>query len=323
MSYSRMRDAQRRSPDDYDQRDAAASPMGFAQRNIGKIILGGIAFVLVLSTILSGLFSVHEREREVVTRNGAFLRIAQPGLNLKLPFIDSTESISIAPRTTNLNKLETFTTGDQPQHVDLDFVVQWQVEPASVERVFRLGRDPEALLRTMITDRAKEAVGRRHANAIPAERGAIRDEVTTAVRGEASRLYGVTVTDLQLVNFDYSAAFRQAVDAAAVAQQNQARAAAEAVSATERARGEANARIEQSRGEASARLAIAEAEARSIRLRGEAEAAALSAQNRALAEAGGQNLVSLRQAERWNGQLPTHFVPGASVPFLNLQTAVR
>jgi hypothetical protein len=36
--------------------------------------------------------------------------------------------------------------------------------------------------------------------------------------------------------------------------------------------------------------------------------------------ASNSNLIALTQAERWNGQLPTTMVPGATVPFLNVTT---
>lgn len=280
------------------------------------VIIGLLGFTGIL--LLSGsYFTVHERERVVVTRLGAFSHVAGPGLRLKIPVIDSIERYSVAVNSLAMTKLETFTTGAQPQHVDLDITVQWAVN--DVERVFRQGNNPEVRLRSMVIDRAKVEFGKVHADQIPAKRGEIVESLRRHVSEEARDLYGLTVVDLQLVNFDYSQEYRRSVDGAAVAQQDQARSAAQAVSAENVARGQANAAIQAARGQAEATRLQAIAQAEAIRARGEAEASAIRAQAEALAS--NPNLVNLRQAERWDGKLPTNFVPGSAVPFLNLNSA--
>src|SRR5258708_26599383 len=45
--------------------------------------------LLVLSTILGSFFTVDTAEVAVVTRFGKFVRVADPGLNWKAPFIES------------------------------------------------------------------------------------------------------------------------------------------------------------------------------------------------------------------------------------------
>jgi regulator of protease activity HflC (stomatin/prohibitin superfamily) len=52
---------------------------------IALIIIGG----LLLATLLSGLFIVHQQTRAIVERLGRFHRVAAPGLNWKAPWIDS------------------------------------------------------------------------------------------------------------------------------------------------------------------------------------------------------------------------------------------
>ena len=60
-----------------------------------------------------------------------------------------------------------------------------------------------------------------------------------------------------------------------------------------------------------------EARASNIKITGEAEAAAIEARARALGT--NPNLVTLVEAERWNGVLPTTMVPGSAVPFVSLK----
>jgi hypothetical protein len=61
---------------------------------------------------------------------------------------------------------------------------------------------------------------------------------------------------------------------------------------------------------------VAQAEADAIELRGGAEAKAIAARGKALAD--NPSLVSLVQAERWDGKLPATMVPGSSVPMISL-----
>src|SRR5258708_32516902 len=55
-------------------------------------ILGWVVFAflvfLVLSTILGSFFTVNTAQVAIITRFGRFLRVADPGLNWKWPFID-------------------------------------------------------------------------------------------------------------------------------------------------------------------------------------------------------------------------------------------
>ncbi len=53
-----------------------------------------------------------------------------------------------------------------------------------------------------------------------------------------------------------------------------------------------------------------------IRDRAEAEAIRIKAQ--AIQQQGGKDFVQLKAVEKWNGVLPTQFIPGSTIPFLNL-----
>jgi uncharacterized membrane protein YqiK len=60
----------------------------------------------------------------------------------------------------------------------------------------------------------------------------------------------------------------------------------------------------------------ATADAQATRLKGQAEADASEALAKALET--NANLVALRRAERWNGQLPQNIYAGAPIPFLQV-----
>ena len=79
----------------------------------------------------------------------------------------------------------------------------------------------------------------------------------------------------------------------------------------------ANAIRAEAQANADATRLSGEAKAVNIKITGEAEAAAIEARGKALAS--NPNLVTLVQAERWNGVLPTTMVPGSSVPFVAIK----
>jgi regulator of protease activity HflC (stomatin/prohibitin superfamily) len=56
------------------------------------ILLTIVAFVF-LYLILASFFTVRTAEVAVITRFGKFLRVAEPGLNWKRPFLDSVQGI--------------------------------------------------------------------------------------------------------------------------------------------------------------------------------------------------------------------------------------
>ena len=131
----------------------------------------------------------------------------------------------------------------------------------------------------------------------------------------------VETTDFQLTDMQYTDASRKAVNNAAVQkadiesveyQRQQAQKQAE--TARIKAEGDANAVREQAKGAVAARLFQAQAEAKAIALQGEAQAAAIRAQADALKSSA--SLIDLREAERWDGKLPTAIYAGAPIPFM-------
>ena len=59
------------------------------------------AALFVASTVFGGYFTIDQGERGVVTRMGKVVRTAEPGLNLKMPFIESVSKISVQSKTSS------------------------------------------------------------------------------------------------------------------------------------------------------------------------------------------------------------------------------
>ena len=53
------------------------------------MVLLAIAAIIVLSLVLGSFFTVNTAQVAVITRFGKFLRVAEAGLNWKMPYLDS------------------------------------------------------------------------------------------------------------------------------------------------------------------------------------------------------------------------------------------
>jgi regulator of protease activity HflC (stomatin/prohibitin superfamily) len=198
--------------------------------------------------------------------------------------------------------------------------VFYRIPADQIGFIYTNNRDYESRLLAMSIDRLKAKMGTVNVQSVAEKRGEIRDQIK-AVLSQDAKPYGIDITDFQLTDLQYTEAFRQAVNNAAVQKANiesieyqrqQSQKTAEMVKI--KAEGEANATREAARGQADARLLNATAEAKSIQLQGEAQAAAIKAQAEALKAS--SDLVELRKAERWDGKLPAAMYANTPIPFL-------
>jgi regulator of protease activity HflC (stomatin/prohibitin superfamily) len=278
-----------------------------------------IAGVVVLLVVWGSYFTVDRHEVGIVTRWGAIQYTVGPGLHFKIPIAESATMYRTDIRAFQLSKVNTYTIDNQ--ELDAVFTVNYRIPAEQAERVFREVPDFEQRLETLTLDRFKAEVGKVNVTDIAARRGDVGRRVLDVLQKDASRLFGLQVTDFQINNIDYTQQFRRAVDQAAVAktlveraeqQKRQAEVDADAKRIT--AIGDANAIRERARGDADANLLRAQADAQAIRIKGEAEAAAIAAQAAALQ--GNPGLIELRRAERWDGKLPSQVLGSAPIPFM-------
>jgi regulator of protease activity HflC (stomatin/prohibitin superfamily) len=283
-----------------------------------KSIGGGIIAAIAILLIFASFFTVNQNEMTVVTRFGELRYIAGPGLHFKVPFVDATQPyrtdiVVVAPE----RGVNTYTVDNQ--EVDVNFAVFYRIPADQVAFIYTNNRDYKSRLLEMSIDRLKATMGRVNVQSVAEKRGELRDAIK-AVLAHDAKPYGIEVTDFQLTDLQYTEAFRQAVNNAAVQKANiesveyqrqQAQKSAEMVKI--QAEGQANALREKARGEADARLLNATAE-KAIQLQGEAQATAIKAQAEALRTS--TELVELRKAERWDGKLPAAMYANTPIPFL-------
>ena len=125
-----------------------------SRSELGEImeILGWIVFLfllfLVLSSTLGSFFTVNTAQVAIVTRFGKFLRVAEPGLNWKWPFIDGVASrISLRVNQITLT-METKTKDNV--FVTIPISVQNRVRPEKVFDAYYKLSDPTAQIKSYV-----------------------------------------------------------------------------------------------------------------------------------------------------------------------------
>lgn len=169
-------------------------------------------FLVVLFAFSQTLFSVDEREFAMVRQLGEVVSIKdQPGLNFKIPFIQSVSKYSKQILTLDSPESERFNTKEN-QPVQVDSFVKWQI--ADAKEFYRaVGGDEKQAERRIgqtVTSLLREEFGRRTLlEVISGDRDAIMVNVRKAAEIDAQRI-GVKIVDVRLkrVDFDESVSTR-------------------------------------------------------------------------------------------------------------------
>jgi regulator of protease activity HflC (stomatin/prohibitin superfamily) len=111
---------------------------------IGKIV-GGI---VVLYVVLASFFTVKTAEVAIITRFGKFLRVAEPGLNWKVPFLDSVAG-TVSLRVNQITLTMETKTKDNV-FVTIPISVQNRVRPDKVFDAFYKLSDPNAQIKSYV-----------------------------------------------------------------------------------------------------------------------------------------------------------------------------
>lgn len=286
-------------------------------------IIAGLIGLVLLSIVLGSWYTVDEGERGVILRYGAVAGIAQPGLGFKLPIIDSVVRVSVQSKAAIYNGMEAYSRDQQPATMNLS--VNYRIPPDRVEDVYANYGGEDGLLSRLVERRvfeeSKTVFGRFAAVTAIQERGRLNQEIADAIQKSVSG--PVIIDSVQIENIDFSDAYEASIEQRMLAEvevqrlrQNAEREKVQAEITVTQAQAQADARRAQAQAQADSVRVQAQAESEAIRLRGEAEALAIKARGDALRDNPG--LVSLTQAERWNGQLPTTMLPNGSVPMLSL-----
>lgn len=276
-------------------------------------ILLAILAVIIASAVFSGMYTVNDRERGVILTNGKVTGIAEPGLHVKMPFVQSVVFISTQNQSIAFTGVTAYSKDQQT--ATLRVSVSYHVPEAEVANVYSKFSSLEGLqsrlIERQVPTQVENVFGQYTAADSVVKRVEFGVNIDKAIRGA---LVGPLVVDsVQVENIDFDDAYEGNIrkmmekNVEILTQKNE----------TLR-QGETNLQnVNRATAEAEATVAKANADAEAIRVRGAADAYAIEVKAKALAQ--NSNLISLTIAETWDGKLPTHMVPGNAVPFLNVK----
>ncbi len=290
-------------------------------------IIGVVVALIVILIIAGGSwYTVDQTERGVLLRNGAVIGTAQPGLGFKLPLFDSVEKVSVKTTTYSWDKMNSYSYDQQP--ADLKISVTLRAAPEKVADLYakfgRLDAAVNQVVSPVVNQQVKVVFGRYTAVKAIQERGALNAAIKDAISETLKYDPMIVIESVQLENIEFSQNYLHSIEQRMLAevevqklQQNAEREKVQAQITVTQATAKANAVRAEAQANADATRLNGEARATNIKLTGEAEAAAIEARGKALGN--NPNLVTLVQAERWNGVLPTTMVPGSAVPFVSVK----
>ncbi|TVQ68179.1 MAG: FtsH protease activity modulator HflK [Balneolaceae bacterium] len=144
-----------------------------------KLIIGGIAGVIFL---FSSLYTVEPEEVGVVQRFGEYVRTAEPGLNFKIPLMETARIVPVERQLKQEFGYRTVQSGIQSQYrkagfqdeslmltgdlnlADVEWVVQYRISDP-YNYLFKV-RNPEKTLRDMSEAAMRQVVGNRTVNEV-------------------------------------------------------------------------------------------------------------------------------------------------------------
>jgi regulator of protease activity HflC (stomatin/prohibitin superfamily) len=218
-----------------------------------------IAAVIVLYVILASFFTVRTAQVAVITRFGKFLRVAEPGLNWKVPLFDSVAG-TMSLRVNQITLTMETKTKDNV-FVTIPISVQNQVRPDKVFDAFYKLADPTAQIKSYVEQVILGHVPGMTLDEVFASQssiaGAVKKELDADMSAFGYEIVNVLVTDIvpdekvKSAMNDINAAQREQVAA-------NARGEAEKILVVKKAEAEAESKALQGQGIANQRRAIIE-----------------------------------------------------------------
>lgn len=286
-------------------------------------VVFGVVAIAILSVVFGSWYTIDQGERGVILRYGAISGTAEPGLGFKLPLIDSIIRISVQSKSFVYDQMEAYSRDQQPAVVKLS--VNYRIPVDQVALVYEQYGSEEGVLSRLVErkvfEESKSVFGRFNAVTAIQERGRLNQEIAQAIQDSVRG--PVIIDSVQIENIDFSDAYEASIEQRMLAEvevqklrQNAEREKVQAEITVTRANADADARRADAQAQADAVRLQAQADAEAIRLRGDAEAQAIKARGDALRDNPG--LVSLTQAEKWDGKLPTTMLPNGALPMIDL-----
>ncbi|MCD8095708.1 MAG: prohibitin family protein [Ruminococcus sp.] len=253
-----------------------------------KVIAIAITAVVVILLFVSSLAIVPAGSTGVVTTFGKVSENTySEGFHLKIPFAQDVVIIS--------NKIQVYETDASAVSNDLQTVnstisVNFRVKNDSSASIYKnIGSDYQTVVLMPAVQESMKAITAKYtAEELITERNSVGEEIKEQLSEKVSD-YGIQIEKINIVNFEFSAEFNEAIEQKQVAEQNKLKAETEK-----------EQKIIEAEAEAEQITINAEANAEATKTEAQAQAEA----NELLSESLTQSLVDYMTIQKWDGEMP-------------------
>lgn len=255
-------------------------------QNKGKIIASSLIGLLVVILIVGSWTTINPGERGIVIRLGSINRVLDQGLHFKIPLVESIKKMDVRIQK---SQIEATAASKDLQNVSSHIALNFQIDANKVDVLYQqIGIDFESrIIAPALQEAVKAATARYTAEELITKREQVKNEIKTSLSERLTPNH-ILVTDVNIVNFEFSSSFNAAIEAKVTAEQ-------QALASKNK--------LEQVKYEAEQRIVQSKAEAEAIKIQAEA-----------LKE--NKSLVELEAVKKWDGKLPQYMT--GPTPFINL-----
>jgi len=262
-------------------------PIRMEEVKVGKII-SKIAIGLAVLIIILGTFgTIGAGERGVLLQFGAVQdKVFDEGLYLKIPFIQKVVKMDVKIQK---DEVPASASSKDLQVVTSKIALNYHLDPESVNKIWQdVGKNYNTrIIAPSIQEGVKAVTAKFTAEELITKREEVKEQIKANL---TNRLFerSIIVDELNIIDFEFSPAFNEAIEAKVKAEQLKLK---------------ADRDLERIKIEAEQKIAEAKGKAEAIRI--EAQALKQNAQ-----------VVELRWIEKWNGEVPTYW--GEASPFIGI-----
>lgn len=256
-----------------------------------KVVFPVLVIIAVIILIANSAVIVPAGHTGVVLTLGRVdENVLQEGLHFKIPFIQ--DVVKIDNRITKL-EVDTEAFSKDLQTVSTTIAINYRVETSMSYSIYKnIGRDYESVLVVPAVNEVLKAITANYtAEESVTNRTLVSNGLIDGLNEKLNEI-GLYVTDVNIINFDFSDAYITAIEEKQVAQQQ----------------------LLKAETEKQTKITNAEADAEALKIQTEAEAEA----NRILAESITDALVEYNKIQKWNGELP--MVTGGATSILDMSS---
>lgn len=258
-------------------------------------LTGVIITVIIVGIIAMGSFTQVEFGHVGLYKTFGKLNseVLSPGIHFKIPFIQSVIQVN-----TQVTKAETDTTASSKdlQPVSTHVAVNYSVNKESAYNLMNNigGAFDTIIINPAVQEIVKEVTAKYQAEDLIAKRDVVAGEISELLTARLAK-YDLIVNEINIVDFKFSDAFNQSIEAKQVAQQQALKASND---------------LKRVEIEAKQKIAQAQAEAESLKLKKQEVTPELIQLK--------QIEVQEKALEKWDGKLPS--VTGGATPFIDIQS---